>query len=213
MLRVRMMRAASARCCCCISAPHAHSPSSRACWGRVTAWRTLRRELLRVANLDTPVLLRGETGTGKERIARAIHTHSKRASGDYIAVNIATVPETVAISALFGHAKGAFTGAQQRHRGLFERADGGTLLLSGIGETPENVQPMLLRAIETGRRSCRSATSWSAQSMRASWLQPTPIWSVSCAAARSARRSCTGSPATESTRRRCARAAKTFQCC
>jgi two-component system nitrogen regulation response regulator GlnG len=111
----------------------------------------VRRELLRVADLGTPVLVRGETGTGKERAAQAIHAGSPRRGGEYVAVNMATVPESVALSTLFGHVKGAFTGAHQRHRGLFERASGGTLLLDEIGETPESVQPMLLRAVETGR--------------------------------------------------------------
>jgi two-component system, NtrC family, nitrogen regulation response regulator GlnG len=119
--------------------------------GQSDAIEDVRRELLRVADLDTPVLVRGETGTGKEQVASAIHAHSKRKGGEYVAVNMATVPESVAISALFGHAKGAFTGALQRHRGLFERASGGTLMLDEIGETPENVQPMLLRAVETGK--------------------------------------------------------------
>jgi two-component system nitrogen regulation response regulator GlnG len=119
--------------------------------GQSDAIESVRREILRVADLDTSVLIRGETGTGKELVADAIHRHSRRVGGPFVAVNMATLPESVAASMLFGHAKGAFTGAQQRHRGFFERAAGGTLMLDELGETPKSVQPMLLRAVETRR--------------------------------------------------------------
>jgi two-component system, NtrC family, nitrogen regulation response regulator GlnG len=119
--------------------------------GQSDAIETVRKEVLRVADLDASVLIRGDTGTGKELVADAIHRHSARASASYVAVNMATLPESVAASMLFGHAKGAFTGAQQRHRGFFERAHGGTLMLDELGETPRCVQPMLLRAVETRR--------------------------------------------------------------
>ena len=117
--------------------------------GQSDAIDDVRREILRVADLDTAVLIRGETGVGKERVAQAIHQHSRRATAEYVAVNMAAIPESIAASALFGHMKGAFTGAQHKHRGFFERASGGTLLLDEIGDTPKAVQPMLLRAIET----------------------------------------------------------------
>ena len=97
------------------------------------------------------MLIRGETGTGKELVAQAIHQLSPRCKAPFVAVNMAAVSESTAVSSLFGHARGAFTGAQQRHEGVFERAAGGTLLLDEIGETPGNVQAMLLRAIETRR--------------------------------------------------------------
>jgi two-component system nitrogen regulation response regulator GlnG len=129
---------------------HRRTPAG-ALLGQSDAIETVRREVLRVADLDTSVLVRGETGTGKELVADAIHRHSRRADAAYVAVNMATLPESVAASMLFGHAKGAFTGAQQRHRGLFERAAGGTLMLDELGETPRSVQPMLLRAVETRR--------------------------------------------------------------
>ncbi len=111
----------------------------------------LRCELASVADLATPVLVRGATGTGKELVAQAIHALSPRRAAPFVAVNMAAVAESTAVSTLFGHARGAFTGAHQRHQGMFERAAGGTLLLDEIGDTPENVQAMLLRAIETGR--------------------------------------------------------------
>jgi two-component system nitrogen regulation response regulator GlnG len=119
--------------------------------GQSDAIDALRCEIANVADLDTPVLVRGETGTGKELVAQAIHAASARREGRCVAVNMAAVPESTAVSTLFGHARGAFTGAHQRHEGVFERAAGGTLLLDEIGETPECVQPMLLRAIETRR--------------------------------------------------------------
>jgi two-component system nitrogen regulation response regulator GlnG len=118
--------------------------------GHSDAIALARQEIERVAAAEVPVLLRGETGTGKERLARAIHDRSRRAPQEYVAVNMATLAPSVAVSTLFGHSKGAFTGAQQRHRGFFERASKGTLFLDEIGETPSAVQPMLLRVIETG---------------------------------------------------------------
>jgi two-component system nitrogen regulation response regulator GlnG len=119
--------------------------------GQSDALDELRCEITRVADLDTPVLIRGETGTGKELVAQAIHDLSPRRKAPFIAVNMAAISESTAVSTLFGHARGAFTGAQQRHEGVFERAAGGTLLLDEIGDTPGNVQAMLLRAIETRR--------------------------------------------------------------
>jgi two-component system nitrogen regulation response regulator GlnG len=119
--------------------------------GQSDAIDDLRRELSSVADLDTSVLLLGETGTGKELIARAIHARSGRRGAQFEAINMAAVPDATAVSTLFGHARGAFTGAHVRHAGLFERASGGTLLLDEIGDTPQAVQPMLLRAIETRR--------------------------------------------------------------
>jgi two-component system nitrogen regulation response regulator GlnG len=119
--------------------------------GQSDAIDDLRCEIKSVADLDTPVLIRGETGTGKELVAQAIHALSPRCSAPFIAVNMAAVSQSTAVSTLFGHARGAFTGAQQRHAGVFERAALGTLFLDEIGETPGNVQAMLLRAVETRR--------------------------------------------------------------
>jgi len=110
----------------------------------------VRREIGRVAETDLQVLLRGESGTGKELVARALHQASGRAKGPYVTVNMAAIPSTVAASELFGHVKGAFTGAAHARAGLFQQADGGTLFLDEVGETPSDVQPLLLRALESG---------------------------------------------------------------
>ena len=109
----------------------------------------LRADITRVADLDVPVLLRGETGTGKELVARAIHAAGGRPDRPFVAINVAALPPTTAASELFGHARGAFTGAVADHDGAFARADGGTLFLDEIGDTATDVQTMLLRVIET----------------------------------------------------------------
>ena len=110
----------------------------------------LRREIQRVAGLDVPVLLRGETGTGKELVARALHDAGPRRSRPFVAVNMAAIPPTLAAAELFGAARGAFTGADRKRDGTFQRADGGTLFLDEVGETPPEIQALLLRALETG---------------------------------------------------------------
>jgi two-component system nitrogen regulation response regulator GlnG len=110
------------------------------------------RELIRaVAATDMPVLLLGETGTGKEVAARAIHSLGRRAAAPLVAVNMAVLNEGLAAAELFGAARGAYTGAQAARAGLFAEADGATLFLDEIGNTPANVQPMLLRVLESGQ--------------------------------------------------------------
>jgi two-component system nitrogen regulation response regulator GlnG len=116
--------------------------------GESTIMRKLRQQIHRVADLEVPVLLRGETGVGKELVAAAIHRHSRRASGSYVAVNLAGVPPTMAASELFGHKRGAFTGAVEEHRGYFAQASGGTLFLDEIGDVAFDVQALLLRAVQ-----------------------------------------------------------------
>jgi DNA-binding NtrC family response regulator len=110
----------------------------------------VRRLVERVAVSESNVLIRGETGTGKELVARAIHEASSRAARPLVAVNCGSLPEHLVESELFGHRKGAFTGADEHRAGLFEVADGGTLFLDEIGELPKALQPRLLRALESG---------------------------------------------------------------
>jgi two-component system, NtrC family, nitrogen regulation response regulator GlnG len=110
----------------------------------------VRHEIHRVAGLDVPVLLRGETGTGKELVARAIHDAGRRRSAPCLCVNMGAVPASLAASELFGSARGSFTGSVRDQAGYFQRAHGGTLFLDEIGEAPPEVQVMLLRVLETG---------------------------------------------------------------
>ena len=118
--------------------------------GRSAALERVRRLVARVAGSEAAVLVRGETGTGKELVARAIHEGSGRAGGPLVAVNCGALPEHLVESELFGHRKGAFTGADEHRAGLFEVADGGTLFLDEIGELPKPLQSRLLRALESG---------------------------------------------------------------
>lgn len=104
----------------------------------------------RIAQSEIPVLLEGPTGTGKEVFARFVHRMSKRAKGPFVAVNCAAMPEAMLEGLLFGHRKGAFTGASDARDGLFKAADGGTLLLDEIGELPLALQAKLLRALQEG---------------------------------------------------------------
>jgi anaerobic nitric oxide reductase transcription regulator len=118
--------------------------------GTSLAIARLRREIDLVARSDFSVLIHGETGTGKELVARAVHTASARRHEPIIHVNCAALPETLAEAELFGHVRGAFTGATNDRPGKFEVADGGTLFLDEIGELPLTVQPKLLRALQEG---------------------------------------------------------------
>lgn len=116
--------------------------------GDSAALRAVLERVEKVAPTDTTVLIQGETGTGKELIARAVHQRSRRASGPLVCVNCAALPQTLIASELFGHEKGAFTGATQRRVGRFELAAGGTLFLDEVGDLPAEVQVALLRVLQ-----------------------------------------------------------------
>jgi DNA-binding NtrC family response regulator len=116
--------------------------------GGAPAMREVYRIIERVAPTNATVLIQGESGTGKELVARALHNHSKRSKGPFIALNCSALPSELIESELFGHAKGAFTGAERDRQGLFEAAQGGTLFLDEIGELPAVAQAKLLRALE-----------------------------------------------------------------
>ncbi len=117
--------------------------------GDSPAMAGLRREIGRAASGGSPVLITGENGTGKELVARSVHAESARRDGPFMAVNCAALPAELFESELFGHEKGAFTGALRRQIGRFERASGGTLFLDEIGEIPPPLQAKLLRALDT----------------------------------------------------------------
>lgn len=110
--------------------------------------RDLLRQVQTLADTNATVLIEGESGVGKELVARALHVDGRRKRGPFVAVNCGAFTESLLESELFGHEKGAFTGAVQQHKGAFERADGGTLFLDEIGDAPKPVQVKLLRAIE-----------------------------------------------------------------
>ena len=119
--------------------------------GQSPALNEVLQRVRRVAPTDMPVLITGETGTGKELLARAIHRKSRRASRHFVAVNLAAVPDTLAAAELFGHERGAFTGADRLRVGRFESADHGTLFLDEIGELRADQQVMLLRVLQDGQ--------------------------------------------------------------
>jgi nitrogen regulation protein NR(I) len=122
--------------------------ASDAIVGNSRQMQMLYKEIGRIAPTSVTVLIRGETGTGKELLARAIYQHSDRAQQPFIAVNCAAIPETLLESELFGHERGAFTGADARRIGRFEQADQGTIFLDEIGELNQNTQGKLLRVLQ-----------------------------------------------------------------
>ena len=118
--------------------------------GRSTAMQEIYRVLARLMQTDLTLMITGESGTGKELVARALHDYGKRRNGPFVAINMAAIPRDLIESELFGHEKGAFTGAQNRSTGRFEQAEGGTLFLDEIGDMPMDAQTRLLRVLQQG---------------------------------------------------------------
>jgi two-component system nitrogen regulation response regulator GlnG len=118
--------------------------------GRSAAMQEIYRALARLMPTDLTVMITGESGTGKELVARALHDYGKRRQGPFVAVNMAAIPRDLIESELFGHEKGAFTGATARSAGRFEQAEGGTLFLDEIGDMPMEAQTRLLRVLQQG---------------------------------------------------------------
>ena len=118
--------------------------------GRSPVMQDIYRTLARLMSSDLSVVITGESGTGKELVARALHDYGKRKSKPFVAINMAAIPRELIESELFGHEKGAFTGAQNRSIGRFEQAEGGTLLLDEIGDMPADAQTRLLRVLQEG---------------------------------------------------------------
>ena len=118
--------------------------------GRSAAMQDIYRVLARLMQTDLTVMIVGESGTGKELVARALHDYGKRRNGPFVAINMAAIPRDLIESELFGHEKGAFTGAQSRNPGRFEQAEGGTLFLDEIGDMPMEAQTRLLRVLQQG---------------------------------------------------------------
>jgi two-component system nitrogen regulation response regulator GlnG len=119
--------------------------------GEAPAMQEVFRAVGRLSGSHLSVLINGESGTGKELVARALHNHSPRAGKPFIAINIAAIPSELLESELFGHEKGAFTGATQQRKGRFEQASGGTLFLDEIGDMPPQLQTRLLRVLQDGK--------------------------------------------------------------
>ncbi|MBW8636944.1 nitrogen regulation protein NR(I) [Hoeflea sp. WL0058] len=118
--------------------------------GRSAAMQEIYRVLARLMQTDLTLMITGESGTGKELVARALHDYGKRRNGPFVAINMAAIPRDLIESELFGHEKGAFTGAQTRSSGRFEQAEGGTLFLDEIGDMPMDAQTRLLRVLQQG---------------------------------------------------------------
>jgi two-component system nitrogen regulation response regulator GlnG len=118
--------------------------------GRSSAMQDIYRMLARLMQTDLTVMIAGESGTGKELVARALHDYGKRSKGPFVAITLAAIPRDLIESELFGHEKGAFTGAQTRNTGRFEQAEGGTLFLDEIGDMPMEAQTRLLRVLQQG---------------------------------------------------------------
>jgi two-component system, NtrC family, nitrogen regulation response regulator GlnG len=118
--------------------------------GRSPAMQEIYRTVARLTTTDLTVMINGESGTGKELVARALHDYGRRRGGPFVAINMAAIPRELIESELFGHERGAFTGATSRNQGRFEQASGGTLFLDEIGDMPQEAQTRLLRVLQEG---------------------------------------------------------------
>jgi two-component system nitrogen regulation response regulator GlnG len=118
--------------------------------GRSASMQEIYRTIARLTTADLTVMINGESGTGKELVARALHDYGKRRAGSFVAINMAAIPRELIESELFGHERGAFTGATNRSQGRFEQANGGTLFLDEIGDMPPEAQTRLLRVLQEG---------------------------------------------------------------
>ncbi len=132
------------------SAPEPEDIDNMPLVGRSPAMQDIYRALARLMQSDLTVMITGESGTGKELVARALHDYGKRKKGPFVPINVAAIPRDLIESELFGHEKGAFTGANQRSIGRFEQAEGGTLFLDEIGDMPMEAQTRLLRVLQQG---------------------------------------------------------------
>ena len=141
--------------------------------GSGAAMQTVCKQIGRVAPQDVNVLILGESGTGKELVARAIYHHSRRQQAPFLAINCAAIPESLLESELFGHERGAFTGAERRRIGKFEQSHGGTLLLDEIGDMAPDTQAKILRLLQ--ERSFRAAGRQRSRSRPTSASSPPPI--------------------------------------
>jgi two-component system nitrogen regulation response regulator GlnG len=130
--------------------PHAADAERMPLVGRSPAMQEIYRVLARLMQTDLTLMITGESGTGKELVARALHDYGKRRNGPFVAINMAAIPKDLIETELFGHEKGAFTGAQSRFAGRFEQAEGGTLFLDEIGDMPMEAQTRLLRVLQQG---------------------------------------------------------------
>jgi len=135
-----------------VSAPpeQAESDEQMPLIGRSVAMQEVYRTIARLSTADLTVMINGESGTGKELVARALHDYGKRRAGPFVAINMAAIPRELIESELFGHERGAFTGATNRSQGRFEQANGGTLFLDEIGDMPPEAQTRLLRVLQEG---------------------------------------------------------------
>jgi two-component system nitrogen regulation response regulator GlnG len=134
-----------------VHAPEPHDSDERLpLIGRSPAMQEIYRTIARLTTADLTVMINGESGTGKELVARALHDYGKRRGGPFVAINMAAIPRELIESELFGHERGAFTGATNRNQGRFEQAAGGTLFLDEIGDMPPEAQTRLLRVLQEG---------------------------------------------------------------